>query len=104
MLEFYTICKLEKESFSSCFEYGTFWDYKTRFIYSQVVLLNPVCVVIYTLASWMFFHERVYAEEYTLLGFFGQQYYEYQEKVGTGLPFIRGFMPRGNEEVTRWRF
>lgn len=66
---------------------GWFW----WSIGTQVTLLNPVCLIIYTLASWMFFRERVYAEELTLLTFFGPQYEEYQRKVGTGLPFIYGY-------------
>lgn len=39
----------------------------------------------------MFFNDRVTIEEVTLLNFFGQQYYDYQQKVGTGLPFIHGY-------------
>ncbi|KAI5635192.1 isoprenylcysteine carboxyl methyltransferase (ICMT) family domain-containing protein [Phthorimaea operculella] len=57
---------------------------------TQVTLLNPVCIVLYTLASWTFFRERVFAEELTLLAFFGEQYVQYQKQVGTGLPFIKG--------------
>ncbi|XP_022813985.1 protein-S-isoprenylcysteine O-methyltransferase [Spodoptera litura] len=60
---------------------------------TQVTLLNPICVIIYTLASWTFFRERVYAEELTLLTFFGPQYVEYQKQVGTGLPYIMGYIP-----------
>ncbi|XP_072949656.1 protein-S-isoprenylcysteine O-methyltransferase isoform X2 [Epargyreus clarus] len=65
---------------------------------TQVTLLNPVCVIIYTLASWTFFRERVYAEELTLLSFFGHQYAEYQKAVGTGLPFIKGYVPENTEQ------
>lgn len=45
----------------------------------------------YTLASWVFFNERITIEEMTLLNFFGQQYCDYQQKVGTGLPLIKGY-------------
>ncbi|XP_069698735.1 protein-S-isoprenylcysteine O-methyltransferase isoform X2 [Periplaneta americana] len=58
---------------------------------TQLVLVNPVCVVAYTIASWRFFHDRVYIEESTLLHFFGDDYYQYQKQVGTGLPFIQGY-------------
>lgn len=58
---------------------------------TQLVLLNPVCVVAYAVASWFFFRERVAIEEIMLLNFFGQQYCVYQQKVGTGLPFIAGY-------------
>ena len=53
--------------------------------------MNPICVVAYALASWKFFHDRIETEEITLIKFFGAQYIEYQQKVGTGLPFIHGY-------------
>jgi protein-S-isoprenylcysteine O-methyltransferase len=54
-------------------------------------MINPVCVLAYALASWKFFNDRIYYEEMTLLNFFGEDYISYQEKVGIGLPFIKGF-------------
>lgn len=65
---------------------------------TQITLLNPLCIIIYGLASWMFFRERVYAEELTLLTFFGPQYVEYQKKVGTGLPYILGYIPENTAQ------
>jgi len=58
---------------------------------TQITLVNPVCIIGYTLASWYFFKERITIEEIMLLNFFGQQYCEYQQKVGTGIPFIEGY-------------
>lgn len=58
---------------------------------TQVILCNPVCIVAYILASWHFFKDRIWDEEITLLHFFGQDYINYQNNVGTGLPFIDGF-------------
>lgn len=57
----------------------------------QLILVNPVCVVAYVVASWRFFNERVFIEENTLLHFFGDDYYQYQKRVSTGLPFIQGY-------------
>ncbi|CAH0585431.1 unnamed protein product [Chrysodeixis includens] len=68
---------------------------------TQITLLNPVCLVIYTLASWTFFRERVYAEELTLLTFFGPQYLDYQRKVGTGLPYIVGYIPENTSQEVK---
>ncbi|XP_065333105.1 protein-S-isoprenylcysteine O-methyltransferase [Cloeon dipterum] len=59
---------------------------------TQLMLCNPVCLLAYTLASWKFFQTRVLVEEVSLLNFFGDQYYQYQQKVPTGLPFIKGYM------------
>ncbi|XP_066593119.1 protein-S-isoprenylcysteine O-methyltransferase [Prorops nasuta] len=58
---------------------------------TQLILQNPFCFVAYILASWMFFNGRVLIEEITLLNFFGDEYIEYQKRVGTGLPFIKGY-------------
>lgn len=57
---------------------------------TQILLVNPFCVIAYTAASWSFFNSRVEEEELTLLNFFAEDYVEYKKKVGTGLPFISG--------------
>ncbi|KAF2898806.1 hypothetical protein ILUMI_07370 [Ignelater luminosus] len=58
---------------------------------TQVILVNPFCIIAYAVASWFFFKERITIEEIMLLNFFGQQYCDYQQNVGTGLPFIDGY-------------
>ncbi|EDV39176.1 uncharacterized protein Dana_GF24629 [Drosophila ananassae] len=67
---------------------GWFW----WSIGTQIILLNPICIGLYTLVSWLFFHDRVYVEEYSLLNFFQSDYVRYQKRVPTGLPFIRGYL------------
>ena len=64
-----------------------YWSIGTQFL-----LCNPVCAVLYTIAAWMFFKDRIEVEEECLVGFFGRQYLKYQKNVGTGLPFIEGFV------------
>jgi len=59
---------------------------------TQVLLKNPFCFLAYSAVSWRFFSERIYEEEHTLLNFFGDDYINYQEKVGTGLPGVKGFL------------
>lgn len=58
---------------------------------TQITLLNPICTIAYAYVSWYFFRERICIEELTLLNFFGKQYYDYQQEVGTGLPLIKGY-------------
>lgn len=58
---------------------------------TQLILQNPFCLLAYAVASWKFFHDRILFEEITLLNFFGEDYLEYQKRVGTGLPFISGY-------------
>ncbi|XP_050684897.1 protein-S-isoprenylcysteine O-methyltransferase isoform X2 [Leptidea sinapis] len=60
---------------------------------TQIILCNPVCIIIYAVVSWSFFKERITAEEMFLISFFDKQYLEYQQRVGTGLPFISGYVP-----------
>ena len=79
---------------SGVFSYVRHPYYVGWFLWSlgtQVVLLNPICFVLYTGVTWTFFNERIYAEEYLLLRFFGNAYSDYQAKVPAGIPFIRGF-------------
>ncbi|KAM8707724.1 hypothetical protein ACLKA7_014801 [Drosophila subpalustris] len=59
---------------------------------TQLILMNPLCICIYTLVSWLFFHDRIYVEEYSLLNFFQSDYVRYQNRVPTGLPFIKGYL------------
>lgn len=61
-------------------------------IATQIILCNPICIILYTVASWFFFRERIYTEEVTLLNFFGQEYVQYQKITKTGLPFIKGYV------------
>ncbi|XP_074604294.1 isoprenylcysteine carboxylmethyltransferase ste14 [Brevipalpus obovatus] len=57
---------------------------------TQVLLLNPVSLIFYAISSWKFFDERVDFEESLLIRFFGQEYRNYQKKVPTRLPFVKG--------------
>lgn len=63
---------------------GWFW----WSIGTQLLLANPVCTVLYTLASWRFFAGRIPVEEHGLLCFFGEQYWDYCARVKTWIPFI----------------
>lgn len=76
---------------------GWFW----WSIGTQIVLCNPVCIVLYAIASWKFFHERILVEEITLVSFFQQEYVDYQKRTGTGVPFIKGFVDYGTEYEIR---
>ncbi|KAG1661242.1 Protein-S-isoprenylcysteine O-methyltransferase [Nymphon striatum] len=67
---------------------GWFW----WSIGTQIVLCNPICAVAYSVAAWKFFSVRIAEEEITLLNFFGQDYVNYQRNVGTGIPFINGYI------------
>jgi protein-S-isoprenylcysteine O-methyltransferase len=60
---------------------------------TQIILINPFCLVAYTYVTHMFFKFRIEVEEQNLVFFFGQEYRLYQTKVRTGIPFIEGYVP-----------
>lgn len=60
---------------------------------TQVLLANPLCLIAYTIAAWKFFKSRIVYEEFYLIKFFGRQYVEYQKRVPSGVPFVKGFRP-----------
>ncbi|KAA1466335.1 ICMT-domain-containing protein [Dentipellis sp. KUC8613] len=56
---------------------------------TQLVLQNPFSFIVFVALLWRFFQKRVEAEEKALVGFFGQAYVDYRNKIGTMIPFIR---------------
>lgn len=61
---------------------------------TQVLLANPVCIIVYAMASWKFFKTRITYEEFYLQKFFGKKYLAYQQKVPSGIPFVAGFVQK----------
>lgn len=57
---------------------------------TQILLFNPVCIVGYAYAAWLFFRERIQYEEELLASkeMFGDKYKEYRSKTPTYIPFI----------------
>ena len=51
-------------------------------------------MLLYAAASFAFFRERIQVEEYTLITFFGEQYRQYQRRVWSGVPGVRGYEGR----------
>eukprot|EP00002_Diphylleia_rotans_P039195 TRINITY_DN9033_c0_g1_i1.p1 TRINITY_DN9033_c0_g1~~TRINITY_DN9033_c0_g1_i1.p1 ORF type:complete len:277 (-),score=64.74 TRINITY_DN9033_c0_g1_i1:60-890(-) len=64
--------------------FGFFW----WSVGTQILLGNPLCVVAFFGASWLFFYDRIPAEEEYLVEFFGKDYIEYRKRVKTLIPFI----------------
>lgn len=58
-------------------------------IASQVVLVNPICIVGFTYASWRFFEDRIKDEEEALIRFFGEKYLDYKKRVPSGIPYLK---------------
>lgn len=55
---------------------------------TQVLLVNPVCVVAFAVMAWGFFSERIEYEEAMLVHFFGPEYELYRARTPTWIPGI----------------
>lgn len=64
--------------------FGFFW----WALGTQLVLGNLVCFAAYAAVLWRFFSTRIRVEEQLLVKFFGDEYVDYRNKVGTKIPFI----------------
>jgi len=60
----------------------------------QVILANPVCLIMFTLLSWRFFYKRIEFEDYTNLSYFGVEYQEYIKKTPILIPCIDSFLKK----------
>lgn len=56
---------------------------------TQLVLGNFISTILFTIASWMFFHRRIPFEEQTLLKLFPEEYPDYKSKTIIGIPFVK---------------
>ncbi|CAL8096198.1 unnamed protein product [Calicophoron daubneyi] len=48
---------------------------------TQILLGNPLCLIAYAVASFVFFKDRINFEERNLTSFFGEEYLRYQREV-----------------------
>lgn len=57
---------------------------------TQLLLVNPVCLVLHTAAAVQFFKGRCYNEENALIQQYGEEYIAYAARKPTGIPFVDG--------------
>lgn len=55
---------------------------------TQLVLHNPVAAILFGVAGWKFFCQRIPYEERSLIRLFGDEYYEYLQRSYVGIPFV----------------
>jgi len=55
---------------------------------TQLVLQNPVSLILFTYILWRFFYFRIRVEEQALVIFFGDDYKAFRQRVPTRIPFI----------------
>lgn len=80
--------KLVTHGLYACFRHPSYVGWFWWSIGTQVLLKNPVCIVVYAVAAWRFFAARIPYEEDHLKHFFGIEYTRYQDHVPSGIPFI----------------
>ncbi|KAF9948683.1 hypothetical protein BGZ72_009433 [Mortierella alpina] len=56
---------------------------------SQLMMMNPVCLIGFAVVLYRFFSERIQYEEQLLTRFFGQDYRNYKARTSTGIPLIK---------------
>jgi protein-S-isoprenylcysteine O-methyltransferase len=55
---------------------------------TQILCFNPICIICYPIALFIFFKDRILDEEILLIQFFGNEYIKYKRKVPILIPFI----------------
>ncbi|GAA5992047.1 hypothetical protein JCM10908_000716 [Rhodotorula pacifica] len=55
---------------------------------TQILLGNPVCVIVFVGSLQYFFSTRLKTEERYLVQFFGKEYEDYRRRVPTRIPFV----------------
>mmetsp|Transcript_17494 Transcript_17494/g.52515 ORF Transcript_17494/g.52515 Transcript_17494/m.52515 type:complete len:195 (+) Transcript_17494:290-874(+) len=55
---------------------------------TQLMLVNPCCLVMFAVLVWAFFDRRIAVEEQQLSVFFGTSYLDYKARVPSGIPLI----------------
>jgi protein-S-isoprenylcysteine O-methyltransferase len=57
---------------------------------TQLMLMNPICFVLFLGWAWYFFNDRIPHEEEVLIDtMFGDAYRKYRERTPTWIPFIK---------------
>lgn len=56
---------------------------------SQLLLVNPVCLVVFSVVLYRFFSKRIAYEERYLVTFYGEEYVQYRQQKPVYIPFIK---------------
>ena len=75
----------------SWFRHPSYTGFYYWSIGTQLVLHNPVSGLLFAIAGWKFFSQRIPYEERSLIRLFGDQYYDYVRRSYIGIPFIPSF-------------
>lgn len=70
------------------FRHPSYFGYFWWAFGAQLMLLNPLSLIIHVSVLWKFFSTRIRFEELYLVKFFGEEYEEYRASVSVKIPFI----------------
>ncbi|KAJ2906854.1 Protein-S-isoprenylcysteine O-methyltransferase [Zalerion maritima] len=70
------------------FRHPSYFGYFWWALGTQLVMGNVVCFFGFAVALWRFFSHRITYEEDFLVRFFGDEYVQYRNTVGTMIPFM----------------
>lgn len=78
--------KLVTHGIYSLFRHPSYAGWLYWAVGTQILLLNPICTLLFAAMSYRFFKDRIRYEEETLIGFFNEDYKAYKQKVGLWMP------------------
>ena len=78
--------KLVTHGIYSLFRHPSYAGWFYWAIGSQIMLLNPICTILFAVISYKFFKDRIIYEEETLVRFFNGEYEAYKKRVGLWMP------------------
>eukprot|EP00299_Pterocystis_sp_00344_P015315 c7640_g1_i6.p2 GENE.c7640_g1_i6~~c7640_g1_i6.p2 ORF type:complete len:103 (-),score=10.52 c7640_g1_i6:15-323(-) len=55
---------------------------------TQIMLANPISLLLFLMVSWYFFFDRIPYEERQLESMFGEEYRAYKRRTVSGIPFV----------------
>lgn len=78
--------KLVTHGIYSIFRHPSYAGWFYWAVGSQIMLLNPICVVLFAVISYKFFKDRITYEESLLIRFFKDEYIGYRKRVRVWMP------------------
>jgi protein-S-isoprenylcysteine O-methyltransferase len=56
---------------------------------TQIMVLNPICLILFIVVAFFFFKDRIECEDNALTMFFKEEFIMYKKKTWSGIPLIK---------------
>ncbi|CCK69548.1 protein-S-isoprenylcysteine carboxyl O-methyltransferase KNAG_0C04460 [Huiozyma naganishii CBS 8797] len=80
--------KLVQDGLYSVFRHPSYFGFFWWALGTQLILFNPISLILFCFVLWRFFNKRIKFEERHLIEFFGSSYIQYKKNVKVWIPFI----------------